>query len=231
MRRSWMLLLALVAVLCCSGVASAALITIGTATYGVSDYNLIYEEDQGLVWLDYTKGGDTWQNQVNWASGLGGSLTVTLHPDYTTNIDWSTGWRLPETVNGPYVWGYDGTTTAGYNITNSEMGHLYYTSLGNLGYFDTSGNPQSGWGLQNTGPFNNLLADVYWSGTEYLLNPNYAWNFGFMDGPQANSYKGACINALAVRPGEVSAVPVPASVFLLVSGLAGLVGLRKKFGR
>jgi hypothetical protein len=62
-----MLLPALVAVLCCSGVASAALTRIGTATYGGSDYNLIYEEDQGLVWLDYTKGGDTWQGQADWA--------------------------------------------------------------------------------------------------------------------------------------------------------------------
>ena len=37
------------------GTANASLITIGTASYGGSDYNLIYEDDSidgGLVWLD-----------------------------------------------------------------------------------------------------------------------------------------------------------------------------------
>ena len=83
--------------------------------------------------------------------------------------------------------------------------------------------------LKNTGPFNNLQADDYWSGTEYSLHPYYAWFFGFNDGFQGRDgkYQFDWL-ALAVRPGEVSAVPVPATVFLLASGLLGLVGLRRR---
>ena len=45
------------------------------------DYNLIYEDDQGLVWLDYTRDYDNWGNQVNWAAGLNdaGVLTYNLN--------------------------------------------------------------------------------------------------------------------------------------------------------
>lgn len=67
------------------------------------------------------------------------------------------------------------------------MGHLYYTELGNLGYCDTSGNcPQSGWGLNNTGDFNNLIASYswYWSDTEYAHYPYDAWGFDMNDGFQ-----------------------------------------------
>jgi hypothetical protein len=76
-----------------TGLAQATLITIGSASYMGLDYKLIYDDDDtgygggGLVWLDYTRSRDIWQNQVNWASGLGSSLTVTLDPGYTTDID------------------------------------------------------------------------------------------------------------------------------------------------
>lgn len=96
--------------------AMAALTTIGTATYGGTEYNLIYMDDGPfgpITWLDYENNCYNWHNQVNWASGLGSELTVTLEPGYTSSIDWSTGWRLPATVDGPYVVGYNGTTTGG----------------------------------------------------------------------------------------------------------------------
>jgi hypothetical protein len=145
---------------------------------------------------------------VNWASGLGGDLTVTLYPGYTTSIDWSTGWQLPRTVDGEWEFGYDGTTTAGYNITTSEMGYLYYVSLGNLGYYATDGEyPQSGWGLQNTGDFENLLPYYYWSGTEYSAVPlDVAWDFNFDSGGQFGIDKDVTNVALAVRPGVVMTI-------------------------
>ena len=55
MKRAWMLLWVLLAVVAFSGVSSATLSTIGTATDGENSYNLIYEDDQKLVWLDYTR--------------------------------------------------------------------------------------------------------------------------------------------------------------------------------
>jgi len=192
------------------GTSNASLTTIGTATYMGSDYNLIYEDDSidgGLVWLDYTNDTDIWQNHMNWASGLGSNLTVDLDPGYSTDIDWGIDWRLPLTQN----------QTSGYNQTGSEMGHLYYESLGNIGYNDP------GWGLNNVGDFNNLQSyHYYWSATEYSPNPENAWLFSFHFGLQSYYYKGHVVYALAVRPGQVSAVPIPSAIWLLGSGLAGL---------
>jgi len=198
------------------GTSNASLTTIGTATYMGSDYNLIYEDDSidgGLVWLDYTNDTDIWQNHMNWASGLGSNLTVDLDPGYSTDIDWGIDWRLPLTQN----------QTSGYNQNGSEMGHLYYESLGNIGYNDP------GWGLNNVGDFNNLQSNLYWSGTEYSPIPVDAWFFYFPNGYQSRYYKGYdYLYALAVRPGQVSAVPIPSAIWLLGSGLAGLGIFRNK---
>ena len=147
MKRAWMLLWVLIAALGFSGVSSATLNKIGTATYNGSDYNLIYEDDQKLTWLDYPTGVDTWQNQVDWAAGLNlpGVLTYNLNPGISPS--WAGDWRLPSSGANP-GWGY--------NQTKSEMGHLYYISIGG-----TPGGP-----LGNPAPFNNLLLGSFWSGTE-----------------------------------------------------------------
>lgn len=122
-----------------------------------------------ITWLDYTRDYANWQEQVNWASGLGSQLTVSLDPDYTSSVDWSTGWRLPETdeslanLNGGGD-GYEGPDESGYhnynygfNMVNSEMGYLYYEALGNKGYYATDGTGhQPGWGLNNSGDFENF---------------------------------------------------------------------------
>jgi hypothetical protein len=247
MKRVWILLLILVAVTGFSGLGHASLTTIGTATYGGQDYKLIYESDQQLVWLDYTKTADSWQNQLDWASTLGVSLSVTLNLGYTTNIDWSTGWRLPVTdeskanLSGDFGWaGPDGTGyhnyLVGYNMVNSEMGKLYYESLGNKGLYATDGtNPQPGYGLLNKGDFENLQPDQYWLGTEYSLDPSRAWRYNSNFGYQGQDNMGESFLALAVRPGEVSSiqspVPVPAAVWLFGSGLIGLAGIRKRFSK
>ena len=148
-----------------AGQAHASLVVAGTVDSGpYAGAQVINDTDRNITWLDYSNSYDTWQNQVNWAS----DLSVTVNGATYDN------WRLPSTVDDAGNWSYDGSTSAGYNNTTSEMGHLFYTELGNKGYYDTNGNDQPDYGLTNTGVFKNLVSDWYWSGTEYAANPDGA---------------------------------------------------------
>ena len=206
------------------GLAQASLIHIGFATYddgiasdNIGSYKLIYDTDLKLTWLDYQNDPTNWQSQMDWAASLNdpGELEYHFFSGITTN--WASSvWRLPSAGSNPEF---------GYNQTGSEMGHLYYTELGNA-----AGGP-----LINTGIFHNLpkfgAAGQYWTGTHYASDPggsfswSFHWYYGIMtpyDDVRNSRYAGA------VRSGDVAAVPIPGSIWLLGSGLAGLIGWRKK---
>ncbi len=247
MKKVTVYLFLVVVLLFIAGTANAALTTIGTATYNGGDFNLIYEDDSidgGLVWLDYSRGGNEWQNQVNWASGLNTVGVLTYNLNSGVSVTWGGDFRLPTTDESqcnltPEVGaevGYEGPDENGYhdyregsNMVNSEMGHLYYESLGNLGAVATDGtNPQPNYGLINTGDFNNLMHDFYWSGTNCSPFPDGGWYFNFRYGAQGILTRNNDFCALAVRSAQVSVVPIPSAIWLLGSGLIGLVGFRRK---
>lgn len=80
--------------------ANATLELRGTDSLG---NRLIYDSDLNITWYDYTKSPAIWQSQMDWASALTVNFGGNVYDD----------WRLPTTVDGPYVFGYDSTTTAG----------------------------------------------------------------------------------------------------------------------
>lgn len=207
--------------------AGAQLTVIGIAEYdsngdGVAEsYKLIHDDDGPfgpVTWLDYSRPntntpdwvGD-WQTHKSWADGLGTELTVHLLPRITSTIDWSTDWRLPLGIDGTDVLGYDGTKPRGFNVTSSELGHLFYQGFGNLGQYDTSGNlsVDGTWGLLNTFVLTNLAEAGYWSATEYgVESPTDAWLFSLADGKQDFTDKNSLFRAIAVHPGEVAVPPI-----------------------
>jgi len=145
------------------------------------------------------------------------------------------GWRLPTVVdkgNDGGNWGVDGTDM-GYNVdtskaTGSELAHLFYDVLGNKAYYTTAGSPQPDFGLKTTGDFQGLLSGYYWSGSDYPAGVASAWLFQMSDGGQGWTYKSGAYNVLAVRDGDVTAVPEPATYASLLAGLGALALLRRR---
>ncbi|MBU1192711.1 MAG: DUF1566 domain-containing protein [Gammaproteobacteria bacterium] len=188
-----------------------------------------YDIAQNITWLadaNYamTSGSDA-DGLMNWSSAT--AWAMSLNP-YGSGI---TGWRLPTTTttSGACFFSYRGGY-CGYNVntTSSEMAHMFYTTLGDLAYYSTSGYAnQIGWGLTNTGPFSNVRSGVYWS----IETPaSYTWGFNFNSGFQASYVEGDSYSAWAVHTGDVGAptVPVPAAAWLLGSGLLGIIGVARR---
>lgn len=186
--------------------AQAALQNLGTDSQG---NRLIYDTDFDITWYDFTNSFNTWNSQMSWAGGL----SVTFGSNIYTN------WRLPTALN------QDGSgPCSDYNCTGSEMGHLYYIELGNTGF------PTPGYGLSNTGDFQNLLAYSYWSGTEYAPNTIAAWRFSTSNGIQEGTHKGTYYSAMAVMDGlAVAPEPISSTLFIIGGATLGFRRFRKKF--
>lgn len=149
------------------------------------------------------------------------------------------GWRLPTLALhlAPDVCDFSviGGTDCGYNVFTksgdltqyeagqtiySEIAHLWYVTLANKAQHapGTGETHPPGWGLSNTGDFQNMMAGQYWTDTEN--GPNSAWQFDTYYGYQDNRQgKGSSIWALALRSGDVLSVPVPNTGLLVILGM------------
>jgi len=193
MKRIAILLGTLLAVLWLSVAVQATLVDMGDGT--------IYDTATQLSWLKNANPegspmtwdqADAWVATLNSGSGFanlkGWRLPVTTQPDATCSYQITPG-------NGLSLQGY------GQNCTGSEMGYLYYISLGNA----------VGGLMTNSGPFTNIQGNDYWSGTEYAPNSETAWFFFFFNGFQNYTNKANSFYAWAVRPGaRAQSKPAPA---------------------
>ena len=190
--------------------AAAAMLMAGAAQAALQDRDLdgdtvvdaFYDTDLNITWLRdaNVNGVMNWASAVAWADGFSfGGLS---------------DWRLPASD----------TSCSFSNCTGSEMGHLYYVELGN-----SFGSPP-----MNTGDFQNLPHnDSAWSGTDYSSDGprgGFAWVFDLMvgGGQQGLDLKDQPGYAMAVRPGDVPAVPEPETYALMLVGLAAVALARRQ---
>jgi hypothetical protein len=160
-----------------NSIVKSTLIDNGNWTITDTELNRMWLQDALMM---YTTGSALPDGLSYWSSNWAENLTFAGYSD----------WRLPSRPE------YDNTCddhfAGGYNCTGSEMGGLYYLSLGNL-----AGGP-----LTNKGPFKNLLATTDYieydpiTGDQILIPFTHGkyWTFpenryfNFKDGYQDNDF-------------------------------------------
>jgi len=161
----------------------------------------------------YSNGEMTWGEARNWAADL--------------DVAGVTGWRLPRTQVPDPSCEYNN-----YSCTGSEMGNMFYNVLGGIAGYSIYDAPAVTGNL-NVYLFDNLINnDQYFSST--VVDPDatpgllQAYTFYFGIGNQSVTYASSPNLAWAVHDGDISAVPVPAAVWLFGSGLISLVGFSRR---
>jgi hypothetical protein len=161
-----------------------------------------YDTELDITWLRdaNANGMMNWQTANAWAAGL--------------DVHGVRGWRLPMMIDDDalkFDFGY-ADTDCGYNSRTkngdtvySEMAHLFYVTLGNHGFYDTTGSPHPNRlvGVTNSGPFRHMQAFMCWTGREYAPWTGFGWFFGNDFGFQCFADQHYELFAMAVHPGDV----------------------------
>ena len=198
----------------------------------------LYDRGNGMIYDDVLD--ITWLRDANYAAtqyaatgGLEGDADGLMN--WTDANTWANNlsyggyddWRLASAnlinINTEACIANDGSCDGGFNNTTSEMGHMFYNNLGNLGFKDASGfSPQPGYGLSNTSfidgnsGFNVSLlnmqagAEAYWMQESFVVN--FAWTFILSTGEQ-NIFDAALeAHGWVVRDGDVTATSTATTI-------------------
>lgn len=193
---------------------------------------VVYDTDRDITWL-----ADANLSASNTFGTAGidsaGKMDWSTASTWIANMNASNGgagylgfndWRLPATLVPDNS--CSSSNSNGSSCTGSEMGHLFYTEFGATANTSAliTGNPTE------LARFTNIqTTSGYWSSTPFNSNPPGAYTFVFGTGSQLPiSQANNNTFVWAVRSGDVSAVPVPAAVWLFGSGLLGLVGMARR---
>jgi len=179
-----------------------------------------YDTEADLTWLaDANAAGITmnWADANSWVTGL--------------TVDGVSGWRLPDTLQPDESCSSQTYASNGYNCSGSELGNMFYNVLGGTAYTDLTASHNANYDLFSNieyGFENGAPTGGFWSSTDYQPVYTSAWAFFIYSGYQQAYDKSADSYAWAVKSGDVSAVPVPAALWLFGSGIISLVGFARR---
>lgn len=213
-----------VVVMAAMGTAQAALFDRGDG--------LIYDDALDVTWLkdaNYARynslgisginadGSMDWETARSWIAGLNSAK----HLGYSA-------WRMPTTLvaDPACTPGVGGLSGYDMNCSGSELGSLYYETLGRQGPYDQWGVFHPGSENLNTGLFINLAPLSYWTSTEFTSSADTVYRFDFLTGGRDETWKGFSFPRVwAMLDGDVSGatpVPEPNVLFLILGGLGTL---------
>lgn len=188
-----------------------------------------YDTVLNITWLRdaSVKSERAWFGQDAWAARL--------------TFGGYTDWRLPETSQMGIDLGcgdiqdFTFSSSCGFDVSpdTSEMAHLFFVTLGNKSRYakDNPNVEQPGYGLVNTGNFEDFRSGLYGSYTVASYGQyNYVWSFDTSAGLQSVLTENLDYFGLAVRNGDVrvSEVPEPSPLSLTTLGVCALMLGRRR---
>ena len=206
-----------------AALAVAGLGAAGSASATLLDRGplMVYDTALDITWTRQAGDGvgRPWTDANAWAA----SLVIGVFDD------WRLPWASVSAQGGPATSVVNCSSATETACRDNEMGYMFYYNLdGDLGNNKT-GNQTAVGGEVLTG-----IQLGYWSGTERFpaspgnANSGFAWLFNFAVGIQGAEPEVGFLHAWAVRPGDVAAVPEPASLLLIGIGALGLGWARRK---